>query len=312
LYSQKISMIRHSSNKLVHWLILLLLAFIWGSSFIMMKRGLIAFSHTQVASLRIFIAFLFLIPFAVPHLKTMFREKGRYILLVGIIGNGIPAFLFTKAQTGLSSSLAGMLNSLTPLFTLILSVFIFKDKIRWFNSAGILIGLIGAMGLIAANEGMSFSGSFHYAIYIIIATILYAISVNVIKKFLGDVSSVGIASIAFMFIGPFAGIYLFSTNFTEVLTNNPNALNSIVYIAVLAIIGSALSVMVFNDLIKMTNAIFASSVTYVIPVFALMWGIWDHEQIGIIHVFWIGVILFGVYMVNKRSFAIEAINLNRL
>jgi drug/metabolite transporter (DMT)-like permease len=289
------------NSKLWHWLILLLLAFIWGSSFILMKRGLEVFSSTEVASLRIFIAFLFLIPFAMPHFKIMGSNKGPYIFLVGLMGNGIPAFLFTKAQMGLSSSLTGMLNSLVPLFTLLIGVVVFKTKIKFHNALGILIGLAGAVGLIAANNN-TFSGSFEYALYVIIATILYASTINIIKKYLSEVSSVQIASLAFMFIGPFAGIYLFlATDFVKVAAINPGAMQSIAYISILAVIGSALSVMIFNVLIKITSAIFASSVTYIIPVFAMLWGVFDGEAINLIHLASIAVILTGVYLVNKKN-----------
>ncbi|MDQ3192079.1 MAG: DMT family transporter [Bacteroidota bacterium] len=299
------------NTKTGHWAILLVLAFIWGSSFILMKRGLESYSYTQVASLRLFIAFLFLIPFAFPHLKMMFGKKAFYIMSIGVIGNGIPAFLFTYAQKGLSSSLTGMLNSLTPLFTLLLGIFIFKTKIKWHNGLGVVIGLTGALGLIAANEGSSFNGSFHYASYIILATVLYATSVNIIKKNLAEVSSVQIASLALMFVGPFAGIYLFSTDFTTVLVSNPKALTSLGYIAILAIVGTALSIIVFNVLIKMTNAIFASSVTYIIPVFAMLWGIFDDEIISLVQILWIGIILLGVYLVNAKKDIIKGIRLKK-
>jgi drug/metabolite transporter (DMT)-like permease len=294
-------------TKFWHWAILLLLAFIWGSSFILMKRGLESFSYTQVASLRLFIAFLFMIPFAMPHLKLMFGKKAKFIATVGFFGNGIPAFLFTFAQTGLSSSLTGMLNSLTPLFTLILGVMVFQIKIKWFNALGVIIGLIGATGLVYANNTSGFSGSFFYASFILVATIMYATTVNVIKKHLPEIPSVQIASLAFMFVGPFAGIYLFTTDFTTIITTQPAALSSLGYITILAIIGSAVSVMVFNMLIKMTSAIFASSVTYVIPVFAIMWGVFDGEIISFLHVIWIMVILFGVYLVNTSKLHLKLV-----
>ena len=283
------------------WIILLGLAAIWGSSFILMKRGLEAYSSSQVASLRIFIAFLFLIPFAAGNLKLAVSKKWKYLLAAGVFGNCIPAYLFTHAQTGLASSLTGMLNSLTPLFTLILGVFLFQAKIRWFNALGVIIGLSGAFGLILTNDGMSLSGSFEYAIYIIIATFMYALSVNIIKKHLNDVNSVHISAISFMFIGPITGIYLFSTDFTVVLATHPKAYSSLAYVTVLALVGTAVSLMVFNMLIKMTSAIFASSVTYLIPVVAMMWGVLDGEIITLLHLLWVIIILLGVYLVNKKK-----------
>ena len=290
-----------------HWAILLILAFIWGSSFILMKRGLESFSYSQVASLRLFIAFLFLIPFALPHIRIMFSKKAFYILAVGVIGNGIPAFLFTYAQKGLSSSLSGMLNSLTPLFTLLLGIFIFKTKIKWYNGIGILVGLAGAAGLIVSNGSVGLNGSIYYASYIIVATVMYGTSVNIIKKYLSEVSSVQITSLALMFVGPFAGIYLFSTDFVSVLFDKPQALISLGYVSVLAIIGTALSVIVFNMLIKMTSAIFASSVTYIIPVFAIIWGLFDGEAISVFQVLWISIILLGVYLVNAKKDIMKAL-----
>lgn len=130
---------------------------------------------------------------------------------------------------------------------------------------------------------------------------MYGTSVNIIKKYLSEVSSVQIASLALMFVGPFAGIYLFSTDFTSVLFSKPQALISLGYISVLAIIGTALSVIVFNMLIKMTSAIFASSVTYIIPVFAIIWGLFDGEAISVFQLLWISVILLGVYLVNAKK-----------
>ena len=289
------------NTKIVHWIILLGLAVIWGSSFILMKRGLEAYSSSQVASLRIFIAFLFLIPFAVRNLKLIVSQKWKYFLAAGLLGNCIPAYLFTRAQTGMASSLVGMLNSLTPLFTLILGVFLFQAKIKWFNAIGVIIGLAGALGLILANEGTTISGSFGYAIYIIIATFMYALSVNIIKKHLHDINSVHISAVSFMFIGPITGIYLFSTDFTVVLVSHPKAFSSLAYITILALIGTAVSAIIFNVLVKMTNVLFASSVTYIIPIIAMMWGLLDGETITLLHLLWISVILLGVYLVNKKK-----------
>jgi drug/metabolite transporter (DMT)-like permease len=289
-------------SKIIQWTVLITLAFVWGSSFILMKRGLESFSNTQVASLRLLIACLFLIPFGFPHIKLLLGKKAPFIIAVGVLGNGIPAFLFTKAQMGLSSALTGMLNSLTPLFTLLLGVAVFHMKIKFHNVLGIFIGLLGAAGLIYANTGANLFGDFKYASFVVLATVLYAFSVNIIKRHLAEVPSVQIASLAFMFVGPFAGIYLFAfTDFTEVFKQAPKAWSSLGYISVLAVMGSALSVIVFNMLIKKTSAIFAASVTYIIPVFAMLWGIFDGETITFNQILFIGVILAGVYLVNKRE-----------
>ena len=289
------------NTKVWHWIILLILALIWGSSFILMKRGLEAFDDTQVAALRIFIAFLCLLPFALGQLQLMIGKKWLALLASGLFGNFIPAFLYTKAETELPSSIVGMLSSLTPLFTLLIGLFIFKIKIKWFNIIGVIIGFAGAFGLILTQGNSNFTGNIYFTLYVVLATIMYAISVNVTKTHLQEINSVHITSISMMFVGPIAGFYLFTTDFTEKLTQHPMGISSLGYISILAILGTAISVIIFNLLIKMTSAVFASMVTYVIPVFALSWGILDGETISIQHFLWIVIVFIGIFLVNKKK-----------
>ncbi len=289
-------------HKALNWLILLVLALVWGSSFILMKRGLVVFSSSQVAAIRIFVAFLFLLPVAWRHLKKELAVHWKSFLGMGLCGNLIPAFLFTKAETGISSSLAGVLNSLTPLFTIIVGIMFFKAKARWQSVTGVLIGLAGAIGLICFSGGNDPGqhSEMSYTLYVVLATLLYAISVNIIGTKLRNVSSVTSAVWALMLIGPMAGAYLFSTNFMEVMKTQPGAGVALGYVSLLGIFGTALSVMLFNLLIKNSNTVFASSVTYLIPIVALAWGIFDKEHVNAMHFVWIGVILGGVYLVNKK------------
>jgi drug/metabolite transporter (DMT)-like permease len=291
----------NNTSRFLPWIILFSLAIIWGSSFILMKKGLEVFSANQVASLRIFIAFISLIPLLIFHYKHMVGPKAKWLLLVGLFGNGIPAYLFTQAQIGLSSSLTGMLNSLTPLFTLLLSVLVFQAKTKIINILGIIIGFLGACGLIFFNGSGDYSGNIGYALYVVLATFMYAISVNVIKKHLQDLDSAIIATCAFSFIGPFAGIHLFSGDFIAVFKSNPKSWVALGYISILAVIGSAFSVIIFNRLIKLSNALFASSVTYLIPIVAIFWGALDGEKILLMHIVWICMILTGVYLVNLQK-----------
>lgn len=285
---------------LINWVILVALALTWGSSFILMKRGLEVFSSEQVAALRIFIAFLFISPLLFKHIKRSLLKHWKGYVGMGVIGNLIPAFLFTKAETGISSSLTGALNSLTPLFTLLVGVLLYREKTGWKNVLGIIIGFIGATGLTMVGKEEGMNDELLFIFYVVLATVCYALSVNIIKKYLSEVDSVTATVWALMFIGPVAGCYLFSTDFTERLVNHPGAWNSLGYTSVLAIFGTALSVIVFNTLIKNTNALFASSVTYLIPIVAMGWGIFDNEAVSILHFAWIGLILLGVYLVNKE------------
>jgi drug/metabolite transporter (DMT)-like permease len=290
------------TTKALNWIILIALALTWGSSFILMKRGMEVYSSDEVAALRILIAFLFLSPLLFKHVKKPLLKHWKGFVGMGVIGNFIPAFLFTKAETGISSSLTGMLNSLTPLFTLLLGVLLFKIKTKWINVLGILIGFAGAIGLLLVGKSVDATNNFLFGFYVVLATICYGLSVNIIKKSLNEVNSITATVWAMMFIGPMAGIYLFGfTDFTLKLATHPLAMQSLGYVSILAIFGTALSVIIFNVLIRNTTALFASSVTYLIPIVAMGWGIMDKENIQLLHFLWIILILLGVYLVNKKG-----------
>ncbi|MBS1647793.1 MAG: DMT family transporter [Bacteroidetes bacterium] len=290
-----------ASKNYTKWFILFALALVWGSSFILMKRGLESFSSVQVASLRISLAALFLLPVLIKYRKINLKKYGLGFLLAGVFGNLIPAFLFTKAETGISSSLAGMLNALTPLFTVVVARLFFKGKTSTMQIVGVLTAFIGALFLLSGDKNASGTDNLLYAFYVILATICYAISVNSIKHFLDDVNSVAASAWYFALTGPIALFILFNTDFLEVMQRNPNALNSLGYVAILGIIGSALSVIFFNYLIKVSGAVFASSSTYLIPIVAIFWGFFDGEVITIIQIAAIFVILGGVWLINKKK-----------
>jgi|TARA_B110000116_G_scaffold272461_1_gene297906 drug/metabolite transporter (DMT)-like permease len=281
-----------------NYLILIFLAIIWGSSFILMKRGLEVYSYTQVAALRLFIAFLSLLPFIFRAFKKVAKKHWGPIIITAFLGNGIPAFLFTKAQTHLDSSFVGILNSLTPLFTLLLAIYFFKSRPTKTNILGIIIGLTGAFMLSSSNLDGVFAINF-YTILVVLATLFYAISVNVIRKYLADLDAISISALAFLFIGPASGIYVFSSDFMPFL-NTDRGISALLYIAILAVIGTSLAVVIFNKLIKDSSAIFASSVTYLIPIVAIFWGVLDGENILFWHIFGAAIILCGVYLVNKK------------
>ncbi|MFT4903053.1 MAG: drug/metabolite transporter (DMT)-like permease [Thalassomonas sp.] len=282
-----------------NYAVLILLAIIWGSSFILMKRGLDVYSYTQVAALRLFIAFLSLTPFLLRAVKVVQKKHIIPIVVMALFGNGIPAFLFTKAQTQLDSSLVGILNSLVPLFTLLLGVYFFRTKPTKTNIAGIIIGLFGAVFLTYSTIGGGVEIN-DYVFLVILATVMYAISINVIKKYLQDLDALSISSLAFLMIGPFSAIYIFNTDFL-VLSASSEGVESLLYIVLLAVVGTSLAVVIFNQLISRSSAIFASSVTYLIPIVAIFWGIFDGEKVTLIHLLSVVIILSGVYLVNKKS-----------
>lgn len=293
------------NKPLVQWLLLIFLAFVWGSSFILMKKGLITFSPQQVAALRILISFIFLIPVIIWNFRKIKRNQWWKVFFAGLLGSGIPAFLFPLAQTKISSSLAGMLNSLVPLFVVIIGVLFFRTPFRKLKFLGVFIGLVGATGLLYSNSFKTFtftSETLIYASLVVVSTICYAINVNFIKNALQQVSSLNISSFGFLLIGPIAGVYLFSTDFTTIVsTGSDTVLLHLFYIALLAIFGTAIAIILFNMLIKKVSAVYASSVTYIIPVFAIFWGIMDNEQFLMSQLLFICIILFGVFIVNKDN-----------
>lgn len=294
-------MLKKINSPLGHWSLLLLLSIIWGSSFILMKRGLDAFSYEQVAALRLFIAFVFSAIIGKRFYKSLPIKKLWPLFLSGIIGNGIPAFLFTKAETHLDSALVGILNVLTPLFTLFIGLFFYQIRVRLVNYIGIIIGLFGTVYLLLPDIQELNIEILRYSLLAIGATVCYGWSTHIIKAQLHELNSIQITTLAFTFIGPWAGVYLFSSDFIEVMNTHPKAWASLGYIAILAIVGSALAVIVFNKLIKLTGALFATSCTYIIPIVAILWGVLDNEQITMHQLVGFVIILGGVYLVNKRN-----------
>ena len=287
----------------ISWLILISLSVVWGSSFILIKKSLGFFNFHEVGILRITITFLFLSPFALGRLKNVTTKERNYLILSGLIGNFIPAFLFAIAQTGINSSLAGILNSLTPLFTLLLGLMFFKTKGKWYNILGVFTGLIGAIGLIYSSSGDNgFVFNISFAFYIIIATICYAFNVNFIKTYLKNVDAISITALSFFYIGIPSLLYvLIFSDIPNKLINISGTFEGLGYLSILAIVGTGIAMMAFNKLIKISSAIFASSTTYLIPVIAIIWGIIDGEIFKISYLLWFALIITGILMVNSKT-----------
>lgn len=284
------------------WLLLFVLVLIWGSSFILIKKGLIVYSSSELGALRIIITFICMLPLALKRIARLPLQKWWLLGISGIIGSGIPAFLFAYAETGLESSVTGILNSLTPLFTLLIGLAMFGTRTRWFNVAGVFLGLAGAIGLLTVSGGGSFNFNIGFGMYVIVATILYAINANIIKRWLHDIDALTITSVSFFIMGIPALVYLIGfTTFTHHSIQEPGAVAGIFYISLLAIFGTAIALVIYNRLIKLTNAVFTSSVTYVIPVVAILWGMLDGEPFRMVYMFWINLIMAGVILVNTKT-----------
>lgn len=194
--------------RFISWALLIVLTFVWGSSFILVKKGLIVYSAPQVASIRIFSASLFMVPFAISWIRRIDKKHYVLIFVSGFIGSFIPAFLFAYAQTQLDSSITGIATALTPVFVLIIGVIFYNQRITFFVTVGLLLAFFGTTLLIFS--GAEGNHSFNYfALFIVAATILYGINVNILKFNLADLNPIAISSISILFIGPIAAIQLF-------------------------------------------------------------------------------------------------------
>ena len=271
----------------------------------LMKKGMYGpngatiFSAPQVASLRILLASLSLLPFALPFIKKLYYRKNLLPFLgVGLCGNLIPAFIFTYAETGISSGMAGMLNSFTPIFTLLVGLIIFRVPLKLIQVIGAAIGTVGIILLVLLGKSNVLSGNTEHILAVVTATFLYGLSLNLIKQRLSEFSPLEITSLTFTSIllpSLIAFIY-FGT--PSVIMTNPEAGPAFFYISILGVIGTAMAVFLFNGIIKNSSALFASSVTYLIPIVAVIIGFYFSEEITWFQIGSMAIVLLGVFIVN--------------
>lgn len=294
-------------RKYLAWFLFIVLGFIWGSSFILMKKALFSDSGStllfpdEVALLRLVIAMLSLLPVALFSLKKIEKKYWKYLIVVGVFGNGIPAFLFTYAQTEVSSSLAGILNSTVPIFTLILGGLFFNFKSSRLNKLGVFIGFVGSAIIIFGGQLDLQFKSLLYPALILIATFCYAVSVNTIKRFLLDLKAIEITALGLLTVGVPASIYLMVSSIPQRINDNPELIDGVIYTAILAIASTSIALILFNYLIKMSTALFASSVTYFIPLVAVLWGLYIGESLVFMQIVGGFVLFIGVYLVYKKT-----------
>lgn len=298
------------TNEKRSWILLILLSLIWGSSFILIKKSMVPVGDItvmgpyQVGSLRIFFAGLVLLPIALRHLKHLKTKVFWWLLLVGGCGNLIPAILFTLAETRINSSLAGILNMGTSFFVVLIGVVIYKSKPSLQQIVGLLMGAFGLYQILQAQLSFE-SETLLYASFVLLATFCYGVSLTTIKFKLNTVSPVVITSLSFFIITfPALAIGLSTNAFTPIL-NHPDGLKSLGYLLILSVLGTAFAVFVFTKLVSISSHIFASGVTYLIPVVAVFIGHFTGETFDFYNLIWVAVILIGVYLMNKKR-AIQA------
>jgi drug/metabolite transporter (DMT)-like permease len=285
----------------VKWSLFIILSIIWGSSFILMKRGLEVFTPAQVAAIRMSVSFLCLFPFVIGHIKKIPKEKWKYIVMAGILGNGIPAVLFTTAEMKISSSIAGVLNSLTPLFTVLVGLLFFRYRTTTGKIIGVLLGFVGAALMVLYNSKGNFDTNYYYAFFIILACISYAIDTFILNNYLMDLNPIHVAGFALFFVGIVSGCYLFSTDFTQRVASSPGALKSLGCAALLGAMGTALAQSLFNRMLKISSLLFSASVTYTIPFVAILWGLFDGESLGFIQIIGFVTVLAGIFLINRKK-----------
>ncbi|MFM7726924.1 MAG: DMT family transporter [Flavobacteriales bacterium] len=293
------------SSRVLHMAAIAILALTWGSSFILMKRALKDDSNQpvlapeQVAALRMGIASAILLPVSLNVFRKIKIHEWKYLAVVGLMGSGIPAILFTTAQLYIDSSLAGILNALTPLFTLLIGIAFFRKSFHRKQLLGVAIGLAGAVSLIAL-QGMGSSQNPVFAVLIIAATLCYGISVNTIYAKIAHIHPLHITALSLLMAGIPYTLYLTQTNITDIVYSNPYGWKAVGYVAVLAILGTCLANMLYFWLTQQTSPLFASSVTYIMPMVAVGWGLGDGETFGLTHIGCAILVLLGVWLVNKK------------
>jgi RarD protein len=266
-----------------------------------MKRGLRVFSPGEVGSIRVVAAALFLLPVSLRHLRNLQNKHYPMLLASGLMGIFFPAFLFAMAQTKLESSVTGIMNSLTPIFTLVIGVIVFKQAFRSQSLLGIIIGMAGTVILIFAKSGGSIGNINVYAVFVIIACIFYGSNLNFIKYKITELRAITITSVSILLISPLALIYLFGfTEFANKVSAQDGALEALSYLILLGIMSTAVATILFNQLVKISTPLFTSSVTYLIPIVAVMWGVLDGEHLVLGHFIGMAAVIGGVYLANKK------------
>lgn len=287
-------------NTYIKWGLFILLALTWGSSFILMKEGLKGLSAYQVASLRILSAGIVLLPLLRKALKEIPKKMIRPVIISGFLGTFFPAFLFCVAQTRIDSSLAGVLNALTPIFTIALGVAFFKLKIGWVKWAGMLLGFLGMLLLILGGIQHINLNYLGYAFLVLMATICYGLNVNMVHQYLKEMAPLHVATIAFTALIPPSILILAGTGyFSQINFSDTTWLTSSGASIGLGIAGTGIASVIFYTLVKKAGPVFASMVTYGIPFVAIFWGVVAGESVTALQFAGMLVILAGVRLANK-------------
>lgn len=288
-------------TKFTNWLIFILLSIIWGSSFILMKASSTMLNGWQIASIRIFSAGLVFLPPALVHLSKIPKTKIVYLILSAVLGNLLPAFLFAIAiDKKVDSSLAGILNSLTPLLVILIGILFFKSSVSVKKLVGVLIGFAGLLILSLSKGGIT-GTNFWFAFLILLATFCYGLNVNIVSHFLKELDPLKMATVSLSFMIIPTLLIVWQQEVISLFIDDKNSRWPIAAAVLLGVFGSAIATAFFYALIKRAGGLFASLVTYGIPLVAILWGVWDKENVTGVQIGCLSLILGGVYMANKSA-----------
>ena len=284
------------------WLYLIVLSLIWGTSYILIKKGLQGFNPVQLGAVRIILAAFFLMIIGFRSIRNISKKEWPWIAASAMVGSFFPIFLYAFAQTEIDSSIASILNSMVPLFTIFVGAALFSIPFSKRQLAGVLVGLLGAGLLIVLGTEINPDQNYWYAGLVILATVGYAFNANIIKSKLQDVPPMAIAVGNFMCILP-AGLIILPLSgvFDKEVVEGEYFLSSLGYMVVLCILGTCVAKVMFNRLIQISSPVFSVSVTYLIPVVGILWGTLDGELFTTGQLMATILILFGVYLVNRRN-----------
>jgi len=283
------------------WVYLIILSIIWGSSFILIKKGLVGLTDYQLGALRIVLTAIILFSVGFKSIGQIQKKHWKWIAISGFVSSFFPPFLFAMAQNHIDSAVASILNSLTPLATVLVGIILFKIGSTQRQVLGVFIGLAGTLLLILFGAEFNTHQNYWYSLLVLLATFGYALNVNILKKYLVDISALAVTVGNFIFIVIPALVILIYTGFFETIFKDPVMLESTGYVAVLSLFGTAIAKVLFNKMVQISSPVFASSVTYTMPIVAVLWGLFDGERFSIWQFAAAIVILLGVYLSNRRK-----------
>ena len=283
------------------WFYLAILSLIWGSSFILIKKGLVGLNSVQLASLRMIFAASVIYIYSYNSIKKIPKKSWKWIVITAYLGTFFPVYLISYGQTEIESGLASIITTVTPINTLIIGIIFFSLTFSIKQLLGLFIGLVGAVLLLYEASETNLNSNIYFSFFIYLTTVGYAASVNLIKKHLTNIPPEAVTAGIFLSISPPAIIVLYFSDFTDLNFQDPLILKSIFFVLVLGVFGSAIAQTLFNKFVKISSPIFASAVTYTMPVVAIFWALIDGEILSIMQFFATAIILIGVYLVNKRK-----------